>query len=156
MLLGSALRNRGVQLMLDAVVDYLPSPLDIPPIEGINPKTEQVEARAASDDEPLAALVFKIIQRPVRRAALAFFRVYSGVIRAGSSVLNTSKGRRERVGRVVRMFADRREDVEEVRAGDIAATLGLKDTFTARNALGRSDRSSSRRSNSRTGDRGRD
>ncbi|MCZ2098181.1 MAG: elongation factor G [Anaerolineae bacterium] len=128
-LLGSALRNRGVQLMLDAVVDYLPSPLDIPPIEGINPKTEQVEARAASDDEPLAALVFKIISDPFV-GRLAFFRVYSGVIRAGSSVLNTSKGRRERVGRVVRMFADRREDVEEVRAGDIAATLGLKDTFT--------------------------
>jgi len=128
-LLGSALRNRGVQLMLDAVVDYLPSPLDIPAIEGINPKTEQTELRAASDSEPLAALVFKIISDPFV-GRLAFFRVYSGVIRAGSSVLNTSKGRRERVGRVVRMFADRREDVEEVHAGDIAATLGLKDTFT--------------------------
>ncbi|NLE51834.1 MAG: elongation factor G [Chloroflexi bacterium] len=128
-LLGSALRNRGVQLLLDAVVDYLPSPLDIPPIEGINPKTEEVEARHASDDEPLSALVFKIIADPFV-GRLAFFRVYSGVIRAGSTVMNTSKGRRERVGRVVRMFADRREDVEEVRAGDIAATLGLKDTFT--------------------------
>src|SRR5690554_1127722 len=128
-LLGSALRNRGVQLLLDAVVDYLPSPLDIPPIEGINPKTEEVEARHASDDEPLSALVFKIIADPFV-GRLAFFRVYSGVIRAGSTVMNTSKGRRERVGRVVRMFADRREDVEEVHAGDIAATLGLKDTFT--------------------------
>ena len=128
-LLGSALRNRGVQLLLDAVVDYLPSPLDIPPIQGMNPKTEQVEVRHASDDEPLAALVFKIISDPFV-GRLAFFRVYSGVIRAGSTVMNTSKGRRERVGRVVRMFADRREDVEEVRAGDIAATLGLKDTFT--------------------------
>jgi len=128
-LLGSALRNRGVQLLLNAVVDYLPSPLDIPAIEGINPKTEQVEDREASDDEPLSALVFKIISDPFV-GRLAFFRVYSGVIRAGSSVMNTSKGRRERVGRVVRMFADRREDVEDVHAGDIAATLGLKDTFT--------------------------
>ena len=128
-LLGSALRNRGVQRMLDAVVDYLPSPLDIPPIEGINPKTESEEVRHASDDEPLAALVFKIVTDPFV-GRLAFFRVYSGVIRAGSMVMNTTKGRRERVGRVVRMFADRREDVEEVHAGDIAATLGLKDTFT--------------------------
>lgn len=128
-LLGSALRNRGVQLLLDAIVDYLPSPLDIPAIQGINPKTGEVEERHASDDEPLAALVFKIISDPFV-GRLAFFRVYSGVIRAGTTVLNTTKGRRERVGRVVRMFADRREDIDEVRAGDIAATLGLKDTFT--------------------------
>src|SRR5690606_34005752 len=127
--LGSALRNRGVQRMRDDMVDYLPSPLDIPPIEGINPKTESEEVRHASDDEPLAALVFKIVTDPFV-GRLAFFRVYSGVIRAGSMVMNTTKGRRERVGRVVRMFADRREDVEEVHAGDIAATLGLKDTFT--------------------------
>ncbi|NPV66566.1 MAG: elongation factor G [Anaerolineae bacterium] len=128
-LVGSALKNRGVQLLLDAVVDYLPSPLDIPPIQGIDPRTEQPVIRHASDNEPLSALVFKIITDPFV-GRLAFFRVYSGVLRAGSSVQNTSKGKKERIGRVVRMFADRREDVEEVHAGDIAATLGLKDTFT--------------------------
>ncbi|HML22471.1 MAG TPA: elongation factor G [Aggregatilinea sp.] len=128
-LLGSALKNKGVQLLLDAVVDLLPSPLDVPPIHGINPKTDEEEVRHASDDEPLAALVFKIVTDPFV-GRLAFFRVYSGVIVAGSSVINTTKDRRERVGRVVRMFADRREDVTEVHAGDIAATLALKDTFT--------------------------
>ncbi len=128
-LCGSSLRNKGVQLMLDAVVHYLPSPLDIPPIQGTNPKTGALEERHSSDDEPLAALVFKIVTDPFV-GRLAFFRVYSGVIQAGSMVLNTSKDRKERIGRVVRMFADRREDVEEVHAGDIAATLGLKDTFT--------------------------
>ncbi|WP_119071889.1 elongation factor G [Aggregatilinea lenta] len=128
-LLGSALKNKGVQLLLDAVVDLLPSPLDVPPIHGINPKTDEVEERHASDDEPLSALVFKIVTDPFV-GRLAFFRVYSGVIVAGSSVINTTKDRRERVGRVVRMFADRREDVTEVHAGDIAATLALKDTFT--------------------------
>ena len=126
---GAALKNKGVQLLLDAVVDYLPSPLDVPPIQGISPKTEEVEERGPSDDEPLAALVFKIVTDPFV-GRLAFFRVYSGVIQAGSMVTNTTKDRRERIGRVVRMFADRREDVEEVHAGDIAATLGLKDTFT--------------------------
>jgi elongation factor G len=128
-LCGSSLRNRGVQLLLDAIVDYLPSPLDVPPIQGINPKNERTEERHATDDEPLAALVFKIVTDPFV-GRLAFFRVYSGVIHAGSMVLNTSKDRKERIGRVVRMFADRREDVTEVHAGDIAATLGLKDTFT--------------------------
>jgi elongation factor G len=128
-LCGSALRNRGVQLLLDAVVDYLPSPLDVPPIQGINPKRDTTEERHATDDEPLSALVFKIVTDPFV-GRLAFFRVYSGVIHAGSTVLNTTKNRRERIGRVVRMFADRREDVTEVHAGDIAATLGLKDTFT--------------------------
>jgi elongation factor G len=128
-LCGSALRNRGVQLLLDAVVDYLPSPLDVPPMQGINPKKERTEERHATDDEPLAALVFKIQTDPFV-GRLAYFRVYSGVITAGSTVINTSKNRKERIGRVVRMFADRREDVTEVHAGDIAATLGLKDTFT--------------------------
>ncbi len=128
-LCGSALRNKGVQLLLDAVVDLLPSPLDIPPIRGTNPKTGDIEERHASDDEPLAALVFKIVTDPFV-GRLAFFRVYSGVIQAGTMVLNSTKGRKERIGRVVRMFADRREDVEAVHAGDIAATLGLKDTFT--------------------------
>jgi elongation factor G len=128
-LCGSALKNKGVQLLLDAVVDYLPSPLDVPPIQGVNPKTGATEERHATDDEPLAALVFKIVTDPFV-GRLAFFRVYSGVIQAGSMVMNTTKDRRERIGRVVRMFADRREDVEVVHAGDIAATLGLKDTFT--------------------------
>ncbi len=128
-LCGSSLKNKGVQLLLDAVVAYLPSPLDVPSIQGINPKSGEVEERHASDDEPLSALVFKIVTDPFV-GRLAFFRVYSGVIHAGSTVMNTSKDRRERIGRVVRMFADRREDVTEVHAGDIAATLGLKDTFT--------------------------
>ena len=115
--------------MLDAVVAYLPSPLDVPAIQGINPKNDRVEERHPSDDEPLAALDFKIVTDPVV-GRLAFFLVYSGVIYAGSTVMNTSKNQRERIGRVVRMFADRREDVTEVHAGDIAATLGLKNTFT--------------------------
>jgi elongation factor G len=126
---GSSLKNKGVQLLLDAVVEYLPSPLDVPAIKGINPKSEETEERQASDDEPLAALVFKIITDPFV-GRLAFFRVYSGVLQTGSSILNTNKDRKERIGRVVRMFADRREDVTEVHAGDIAAVLGLKDTFT--------------------------
>jgi elongation factor G len=128
-LCGSALRNKGVQPLLDAVVDYLPSPLDVPPIEGVNPRTEEIESRPASDSEPLSALVFKIVTDPYV-GRLAYFRVYSGVIKAGSTYMNITKDQRERVGRVLRMFADRREDVEEVRAGDIAATLGLKNTFT--------------------------
>jgi len=128
-LCGSALKNKGVQPLLDAVIDYLPSPLDIPPVKGTNPDTEEEVERKASDDEPLAALVFKIITDPYV-GRLAFFRVYSGVIRTGTGVLNSVKDRKERIGRMVRMFADKREDVDEVHAGDIAAILGLKDTFT--------------------------
>ncbi len=128
-LCGSALKNRGVQLLLDAVVDYLPSPLDIPAIEGINPHTNEVERREAKDGEPLSALVFKIVTDPFV-GRLAYFRVYSGVLKAGGSVSNVTKGTKERVGRVLRMFADRREDIDEVHAGDIAAILGLKNTFT--------------------------
>ncbi|GAB4547750.1 MAG: elongation factor G [Anaerolineae bacterium] len=128
-LCGSALKNKGVQLLLDAVIDYLPSPLDIPPVKGTNPDTGEELVRSAKDDEPLAALVFKIITDPYV-GRLAFFRVYSGVVRSGTGLLNSTKGRRERIGRMVRMFADKREDVEEVHAGDIAAILGLKDTFT--------------------------
>lgn len=128
-LCGSALRNKGVQPLLDAIVDYLPSPLDVPAIEGINPETEETEIRPPKDDAPMSALVFKIVTDPYV-GRLAYFRVYSGVVEAGSTVANASKGETERVGRIVRMFADRREDVDEVRAGDIAATLGLKDTFT--------------------------
>ncbi len=128
-LCGSALKNKGVQPLLDAVIDFLPSPLDVPPIEGVNPRTQEMISRSAADDAPLSALVFKIVTDPYV-GRLAYFRVYSGVVRAGSSVMNVTKDSRERIGRIVRMFADRREDVEEVRAGDIAAALGLKSTFT--------------------------
>jgi elongation factor G len=128
-LCGSALKNKGIQPLLDIVVDLLPSPLDVPAIVGINPRSEEEETRPASDHEPMSALVFKIVTDPYV-GRLAFFRVYSGVLRAGSSVSNATKGQKERIGRVLRMFADRREDVEEVHAGDIAATLGLKNTFT--------------------------
>ncbi|MDL1899455.1 elongation factor G [Anaerolineae bacterium CFX9] len=128
-LCGSALKNKGVQLMLDKVVELLPSPLDIPPVKGHHPKTDEELERKASDDEPTAALVFKIITDPYV-GRLAFFRVYSGVVKAGTMMLNTTKGERERIGRIVRMFADRREDVDEVHAGDIAAVLALKGTFT--------------------------
>jgi elongation factor G len=128
-LCGSALRNKGIQRVMDAVVYYLPSPLDIPPITGINPKTGKTEARPPKDDEPLAALVFKIVTDPYV-GRLAYFRVYSGVLKAGSNVINSTKDKKERIGRVLRMHADRREDLKEVHAGDIAATLGLKFTFT--------------------------
>jgi elongation factor G len=128
-LCGSALKNKGVQLVLDRVVDLLPSPLDIPAVKGNHPKTEEPLERSADDNQPASALVFKIItDKYVGR--LAFFRVYSGVVKTGTMMLNTTKGERERIGRIVRMFADRREDVEEVRAGDIAAILGLQSTFT--------------------------
>jgi elongation factor G len=126
---GSALRNKGVQPMLDAVVDYLPSPLDIPPIVGINPKTEAQESRPADEQAPLAALVFKIVTDPYV-GRLAYFRVYSGRVRAGQAVRNANKNRKERIGRLLRMYANRREEIDEVLAGDIGATLGLKDTFT--------------------------
>ncbi len=128
-LCGTALRNKGIQRVLDAVVHYLPSPLDVPPMEGMNPYTEKVEERHASDDEPLSALVFKIVTDPYV-GRLAYFRVYSGVLQSGDSILNSTKNKKERVGRILRMHADRREDLTEVRAGDIAATLGLKRTFT--------------------------
>jgi len=128
-LCGSALRNKGVQPLLDAIVDYLPSPVDIPPITGINPYTHREEVRPPDEDAPLAALVFKIVTDPYV-GRLAYFRVYSGRVKAGSMVLNSTKGKKERVGRVLRMFADRREDIQEVYAGDIGATLGLKNTFT--------------------------
>jgi elongation factor G len=128
-LCGTALRNKGVQKVLDAVVHYLPSPLDVPPIEGTNPFTEQIEMREAKDEEPLSALVFKIVTDPYV-GRLAYFRVYSGVLKSGSSVINSTKNRKERIGRILRMHADHREDLTEVHAGDIAATLGLKQTFT--------------------------
>ncbi len=128
-LCGSSLKNKGVQLMLDRVIDLLPSPLDIPPVTGKNPRTDEDLVRRADDEEPLAALIFKINTDPYV-GRLAFVRVYSGVLRTGTTVQNSTKGTRERIGRIVRMFADRREDIEEVHAGDIAAILALKDTFT--------------------------
>jgi elongation factor G len=128
-LCGTALRNKGVQRVLDGVVHYLPSPLDVPPMKGINPYTEQIEEREASDNEPLSALVFKIVTDPYV-GRLAYFRVYSGVLHSGDSILNSTKDKKERIGRILRMHADHREDLTEVHAGDIAATLGLKRTFT--------------------------
>ena len=128
-LCGAALRNKGIQPLLDAVVDYLPSPVDIPPIVGVNPVTGEEESRLSDEEEPLAALVFKIQTDPYM-GRLAYFRVYSGQIKAGMAVLNSTKGRKERIGRLLRMHANRREEIGEVLAGDIGATLGLKDTFT--------------------------
>lgn len=126
---GTSLRNKGVQPLLDAVIDYLPSPIDIPAVRGVNPKTDEEVTRAPSDDEPTVALVFKIVTDPYV-GRLAYFRVYSGRITKGASVYNATKGKRERVGRLIRMYADRREDIEEVLAGDIAASLGFRETFT--------------------------
>ena len=126
---GSSLRNKGVQPVLDAVIDYLPSPLDIPAVNGSHPRTEEMVTRPPDPKAPLAALVFKIVSDPYV-GRLAYFRVYSGKVTAGSTVLNSSKGKRERIGRLIRMYADRREDVQEVEAGDIAAILGMKTTFT--------------------------
>ena len=128
-LCGSAFKNKGVQLMLDAVLDYLPSPLDIPAIKGINPDTDEEETRPASDDEPFAALAFKIMTDPFV-GRLTFFRVYSGVLNSGSYVLNTTKGKRERIGRILQMHANTRKEIETVYSGDIAAAVGLKDTTT--------------------------
>jgi elongation factor G len=126
---GSSLRNKGVQPLLDAVIDYLPSPLDIPPVTGLKPDSDEELTRPAKDDVPLSALVFKIVTDPYV-GRLAYFRVYSGKITQGSTVYNSTKGKRERVGRLLRMYADRREDIGEVLAGDIAAVLGMKETFT--------------------------
>jgi elongation factor G len=126
---GSALRNKGVQLLLDAVVDYLPSPLDVPPVKGVHPKTGEEISRPPEDDAPLSALVFKIVT-DAYVGRLAYLRVYSGKIKKGSSIYNASKENRERVGRLLSMYADHREDVDEIRAGDIGAILGLKESFT--------------------------
>ena len=128
-LCGSAFKNKGVQLMLDAVLDYLPSPLDIPAIKGVNPDTDEQEERPASDEEPFAALAFKIMTDPFV-GRLTFFRVYSGVLQSGSYVLNTSKGKRERIGRILQMHANSRQEIDTVYSGDIAAAVGLKDTTT--------------------------
>lgn len=126
---GSAYRNKGVQLMLDAVVDYMPSPLDIPPIKGVVPRTGAEEERPADDKGPFSALAFKIMADPFV-GKLAFFRVYSGMLASGSYVYNSTKGKKERVGRILQMHANKREDIEMVYSGDIAAAVGLKVTTT--------------------------
>ncbi|MBI2952981.1 MAG: elongation factor G [Chloroflexi bacterium] len=128
-LCGSALRNKGVQPMLDAIIDYLPSPLDVRPVEGINPKAEVETSRKVSDAEPFSALAFKIVSDPFV-GRLAYIRVYSGHQSSGSYVLNSTKGQKERIGRLLFMHANHREDVAEVHTGDIAAVVGLKSTFT--------------------------
>jgi elongation factor G len=126
---GSSLRNKGVQPLLDGVIDYLPSPADIPPVIGIHPHTGHEVPRPAEDDASMSALVFKIVSDPYV-GRLAYIRVYSGKLTQGSMVFNPTKDRRERVGRLLRMYADRREDIDEILAGDIGAVLGLKDSFT--------------------------
>jgi len=128
-LCGAAFRNKGVQPLLDAVIDYLPSPIDIPPVRGRNPLTGQEETREARDDAPFSALAFKIMSDPYV-GTLTFFRVYSGYMEAGSYVFNASKGKKERIGRLLKMHANKREDIKEVYAGDIAAAVGLRDATT--------------------------
>ena len=129
---GSAFKNKGVQPMLDAVVDYLPSPLDIPPVDGHRPETRPTPTpieRPADDNEPFSALAFKIMTDPFV-GQLTFFRVYSGTLTTGSSVLNATKGKTERIGRLLKMHANKREEIKEVYAGDIAAAVGLKSVTT--------------------------
>ena len=126
---GSSYRNKGVQKLLDAIVDYMPAPTDVPAIKGVNPKTDEEEERKSSDDEPFSALAFKIMTDPYV-GRLSFFRVYSGTLTTGSSVLNATKGKRERMGRILQMHANHREDIESVYSGDIAAVVGLKNTTT--------------------------
>ncbi|MBQ1894909.1 MAG: elongation factor G, partial [Clostridiales bacterium] len=126
---GTSLRNKGVQMLLDAIVDYMPAPIDIPAIKGVNPDTDEEEERPSSDEEPFSALAFKIATDPFV-GKLCFFRVYSGVLTSGSYVLNATKGKKERIGRIVQMHANDRKEIDEVFSGDIAAAVGLKDTTT--------------------------
>jgi elongation factor G len=128
-LCGTALKNKGVQRMLDAIVDFLPSPADVPPVEGLNPTTGEPETRSTDPDEPFSALAFKIVTDP-HVGRLAYVRVYSGQMVAGSYVLNSTKNERERIGRLLRMHANHREEVQSIAAGDIGAVIGLKSTFT--------------------------
>ncbi len=128
-LCGSSYRNKGVQNLLDAIVEYLPSPLDIPSIEGVNPKTDKEELRHSSDSEPLSALLFKIMTDPFV-GRIAFVRLYSGTMRTGMTLINATKGKRERIGRILRMHANNRQDIEEAYAGDIVAVVGLKESST--------------------------
>ncbi len=125
---GSSYKNKGVQLLLDAIIDYLPSPIDVPAIVGTDEDGNEVK-RHSSDDEPFSALAFKIVTDPYV-GKLAYFRVYSGVLKAGSYVMNSAKGKRERIGRILQMHANKREEIEEIHAGEIAAAVGLKDTST--------------------------
>lgn len=125
---GSAFKNKGVQLMLDAVVNYLPSPLDIPPVKGINPDTDKEEERSADDKQPFAGYAFKILNDP--HGNLTFFRVYSGTLTSGTMVSNSTRGKRERIGRILRMHANKREELTEADSGNIYAAVGLKDTRT--------------------------
>ena len=129
MLLGSRFKNKGVQPLLDAVIDYLPSPLDVPAIQGLDPKTEGEVERKASIDEPFSALAFKVMSDPYV-GKLTYFRVYSGKLKAGDRVLNTTTGKTERIGRILQMHANHREEREEIGAGEIAAGVGLKSTTT--------------------------
>ena len=128
MLCGSAFKNKGVQKMLDAVIDYMPSPVDIPPVKGELENGKEVE-RSASDEEPFAALAFKIVTDPYV-GQLTFFRVYSGVVNSGDTIYNSVRGSKERIGRILQMHANQREEIKEVRAGDIAAAVGLKEAVT--------------------------
>ena len=126
---GTSYKNKGVQKLLDAIVEYIPSPLDIPAIEGVNPKTGETETRAADDSAPFSALAFKIMTDPYV-GRLSFFRVYSGTLESGKTVINSTKGQRERIGRILQMHANHREDIQQVWSGDIAAAVGLKNTTT--------------------------
>jgi elongation factor G len=128
-LCGSSFKNKGVQPLLDAVIDYMPSPVDVAAIKGTNPDTNEEDVRESDDNVPFSALAFKIMSDPYV-GKLTFFRVYSGVLTAGSYIMNSTKGKRERIGRILRMHANHREDVEEVRAGDIAAAVGIKEVST--------------------------
>src|SRR5947207_14079133 len=128
-LLGSAFKNKGVQPLLDAIVDYLPSPLDVPSVHGIDPRTEHELSRKAASDEPFAALAFKVMSDPYV-GKLTYFRVYSGQLKAGDRVLNTTTGKTERISRILQMHANHREETEEVGAGEIAAGGGLIDPTT--------------------------
>jgi len=128
-LCGTALRGKGIQPLLDAILEYLPSPLDVPPVEGTDPKTEEIELRYPDEEQPLSALAFKVMTDPFV-GRVVFIRVYSGKVKAGQSVTNVSKGKRERMGRLLHMHANHREELEDVSAGNICAAVGLKDTFT--------------------------
>jgi len=128
-LCGTAFKNKGVQTLLDAVIDYMPAPIDVPAITGVHPDTDAEDCRKSSDDEPFSALAFKVMNDPFV-GNLTFFRVYSGVLESGSYVMNTTKGRKERIGRILQMHANERTDIKEVRSGDIAAAVGLKSTTT--------------------------
>ena len=128
-LAGSAFKNKGIQPLLDAVVDYLPSPVDVPPVEGTDPDGDEPILRRASDDQPFAALAFKIMTDPFV-GHVTYIRVYSGVLKAGQNVYNSTRKTRERIGRLLRMHANKREEIESIEAGDIAACVGLKNVTT--------------------------